>query len=129
MGYDKILNIMIIQKQKNGQLMTIYGLGNIKFNIFCHRRPDRTFKFKGKYFPVCARCTGIYIGALFIFILHYFINLVYSLNLLFLSMILMFPTVIDGTAQLLKWRESRNDIRLVTGLLFGIGYGFILIYL
>lgn len=103
-------------------------LGNIRF-IFCHRRPDRTFRFKDKYFPVCARCTGIYIGTSFIFILHYFINLVYNLNLLFLSIILMFPTAIDGTTQLLKWRESCNWIRLVTGLLFGVGYGLILIYL
>lgn len=106
----------------------MFKSGNIKF-IFCHRRPDRTFKFKGKYFPVCARCTGIYTGTLFIFILHYFIKLVYSLDLLFLSIILMLPTAIDGMTQLLKWRESNNLLRLVTGLLFGIGYGFILVYL
>lgn len=105
---------------------------NIKF-VFCHRRPDRTLKFKGKYFPVCARCTGIYVGALFILLLHYFnlsVGLTYvkGKDLLFLLIILMLPTVIDGTTQLLKWRESRNWIRVMTGLFFGIGYGLVLIY-
>jgi len=97
--------------------------------FFCHRRPDRTLTFQGVYFPVCARCTGIYIGALSIFLLDHFVNLAYSANLLLMSMILMIPTAVDGTTQLLKWRESRNWIRITTGLLCGIGYGIILIYL
>lgn len=96
--------------------------------VFCHRRPDRTLRFKGRYFPVCARCTGIYAGFLIIFLSHYFINF-YRSDLLFISFILMLPTAIDGTTQLLKWRESRNWIRLVTGLPCGIGYGLLLIYL
>ena len=104
------------------------SIGNVRFNIFCHRRPDRTLKFKGRYFPVCARCTGIYIGVLMVFLAHYFISLTYSLDLLFLSLILMIPTAKDGLRQLFKWRESRNDIRVTTGLLCGIGYGLILVY-
>ena len=95
--------------------------------VICHRRPDRTLKFKGRYFPVCARCTGIYAGVLFIFLLHYFIKLDYNLNLFIISLILMLPTAIDGITQLYKWRESRNSIRLVTGLLCGVGYGLLLI--
>lgn len=98
----------------------------VKF-VICHRRLDRTLKFRGRYFPVCARCTGIYIGMLFIFLLQYFIKLDYGLNLFFISLILMLPTAIDGVTQLLKWRESRNSIRLVTGLLCGAGSGLILI--
>lgn len=98
----------------------------VKF-VICHRRPDRTLKFRGRYFPLCARCTGIYAGMLFIFLLHYFIKLDYGLNLFFLSLILMLPTAIDGVTQLFKWRESRNSIRLVTGLLCGVGYGLLLI--
>jgi uncharacterized membrane protein len=115
----------------------MYKLGNIrgiKF-VFCHRRPNRTLRFRGRYFPVCARCTGIYIGALFILLSHYFISLiygkdiwVYNTDLFFVPLILMIPTAIDGLTQLLKWRESHNWIRVITGLFCGIGYGFILIY-
>jgi uncharacterized membrane protein len=29
----------------------------------CHQRPDRCFPIDGRPMPVCARCTGLYIGA------------------------------------------------------------------
>ncbi len=28
----------------------------------CHQLPERSFFYKGKQFPVCARCTGVSIG-------------------------------------------------------------------
>jgi len=30
----------------------------------CHTLPDRTFCFGGKALPLCARCTGVYVGFL-----------------------------------------------------------------
>lgn len=106
---------------------------NTKF-VFCHRIPNRTLRFRGRYFPVCARCTGIYLGALFTILPHYFIKdshfsiLTDYKYLVLISFILMVPTLIDGTTQLLRWRKSNNFIRVVTGLSCGIGYGLILIY-
>lgn len=104
---------------------------NTKF-VFCHRLPSRTLRFKGRYFPVCARCTGIYLGALFTLLLRYFPILTPSKDLekylFFIPLILMIPTLVDGTTQLLRWRESNNFLRVVTGLLCGIGLGLILIY-
>ncbi len=44
----------------------------IKDLPICHRLPDRTFKIRNWYFPVCARCTGLYIGAFSYFIYVYF---------------------------------------------------------
>src|SRR3954471_7132715 len=29
----------------------------------CHQRPDRSFFFHGRQLAVCARCTGLYVGA------------------------------------------------------------------
>ena len=29
----------------------------------CHQRPDRCFRIHGLPMPVCARCTGLYLGA------------------------------------------------------------------
>lgn len=104
----------------------IFKIGYVKF-AFCHRRPDRTLRYRGKYFPVCARCTGIYIGMVFAFSLSYFLKLNHDFGLFFISLIFMLPAGIDGVTQLFKWRESRNSIRLVTGLFCGIGYGLLLI--
>src|SRR5215510_6838555 len=31
--------------------------------LICHQRPERSFFIHGLQLPVCARCTGLYIGA------------------------------------------------------------------
>lgn len=97
----------------NGVIIKLYTL-------FCHRLPERTFKIKGYYFPVCARCTGIYISMLIFLILSRNIQL----NTIFSALIgitLIVPMGIDGTTQLLGLRISNNKLRLITGLLGGVG--------
>jgi uncharacterized membrane protein len=39
--------------------LTVYGFGR----LVCHQLPERSFHLWGVPLPVCARCTGIYIGA------------------------------------------------------------------
>lgn len=89
--------------------------------VFCHRRRERTIQIRGRYLPVCARCTGIYIGMFAFFLVQLFIEFSYRLEVLFISILLMLPTAFDGTTQLLKIRESTNVIRLITGFICGIG--------
>jgi len=31
--------------------------------LICHQRPERSFVVHGHQLPVCARCTGLYVGA------------------------------------------------------------------
>ena len=31
--------------------------------VICHQRPERSFFLDGDQFPVCARCTGLYVSA------------------------------------------------------------------
>lgn len=85
--------------------------------VSCHRMPERSFFYKGKQFPVCARCTGIYIGYIAIFI--FAITLTY-IPLLW-SLVLLLPTLIDGFTQAYCHRESNNILRLLTGIMFGVG--------
>jgi hypothetical protein len=37
----------------------VYAIGS----VVCHQLPERSFDLWGRQLPVCARCTGIYIGA------------------------------------------------------------------
>ena len=37
----------------------IFGVGG----LICHQKPERSFFWDGHQFPVCARCTGIYLSA------------------------------------------------------------------
>jgi uncharacterized membrane protein len=37
----------------------IFAIGS----VVCHQLPDRSFFVDGRQLPVCARCTGLYLGA------------------------------------------------------------------
>lgn len=93
--------------------------------LICHRKPERSFFFRGHQFPVCARCTGFYITVFlyFIYTFYYYIN--YNLVILIIAILLLVPAGIDGFTQLFKFRESTNFLRLVTGLMGGLGLGII----
>ena len=83
----------------------------------CHQRKDRSFSWKGKYFPLCARCTGIHAGYLSMLLFAFEI---WKLDF-WLSVFLMSLTYIDGWVQAFVGIESTNTRRFVTGLLSGIG--------
>lgn len=82
----------------------------------CHCRSDRSFHWKGKQFPICARCTGELFGI--------FAGIVTSVFYLFpiaACFLLLLPLVVDGFIQLLSNYESNNILRGITGVLFGLG--------
>lgn len=89
--------------------------------FLCHRLPERSFFFRGKQFPICARCTGILVG--------YFLGIIYFFIIgtipIFVSLLLLLPLVVDGVGQFFgKW-ISNNIRRLITGILAGIATDFI----
>jgi uncharacterized membrane protein len=92
---------------------------------FCHHRPERTFKIGEYYFPVCSRCTGLYLGFLTSSIFLYLSNITY-INILTIFLMLI-PCSIDGGSQYLGLRESNNYLRFLTGIIAGIGLGMLLI--
>ena len=83
----------------------------------CHQRPERSFFFKGKQLPLCARCTGILIGYFVGIFMAYLTDCANCLYML----LLFVPMVLDGGVQLLFKIESNNLRRLITGILGGIG--------
>lgn len=82
----------------------------------CHCRPDRSLYWKGKKFPLCARCTGELMGIF----LGIFVYALSSIPV-YAYFLLMIPLLADGFLQQLTAYESKNWKRLVTGMLFGIG--------
>lgn len=87
----------------------------------CHQRPDRSFFFRGRQFPVCARCTGFIVGTLVFCIFSYLVPIFYNYQLFYLSIILQLPYIIDGTTQYFDLRESNNNLRFVTGFIGAFG--------
>jgi uncharacterized membrane protein len=83
---------------------------------FCHRRKDRSIKMSRYTFPLCARCTGLWLGFA-MGLLSRFAGLQAPPAF---AVTLMLPLIIDGLTQLVGHRESNNQLRLLTGVLFGI---------
>lgn len=89
---------------------------NLEFS-YCHRKSERSFFWKGKQLPLCARCTGINLGY---FSLPLFIFGLIKIPILW-TVLMILPTYIDGAIQAYFNIESTNSRRFITGLLSGIG--------
>jgi uncharacterized membrane protein len=42
---------------------TLSALTYVAGSLVCHQRPERSFHLDGAQYPVCARCLGLYVGA------------------------------------------------------------------
>jgi uncharacterized membrane protein len=98
------------------QLISDIRENKIQF-VHCHKLPHRSFFFRGKQFPVCARCTGMYLGYL---TFPFFTLGLFYLNI-WISIALVLPALIDGLTQHYFSRESNNYLRLFTGIACGVG--------
>ena len=85
--------------------------------VTCHRYPERSFFWNGRQFPLCARCTGIYVG----FCIAPIFWFGWVIPTLLWSVLLILPTAIDGFTQAYLHRESTNWLRMSTGLVAGAG--------
>lgn len=83
----------------------------------CHQMPERSFRSFDMQFPVCARCTGVYLGQI-IATPFFLTNTVLKLNICFLFLIIMFC---DWFIQFLNIKQSTNFRRFITGSIAGIG--------
>jgi uncharacterized membrane protein len=89
-------------------------LGVLALWINCHQRADRSYTIRGRQIPVCNRCLGILFGLT--------IAPFFTLEHRQLYVLLTIPMVSDGLTQLIGIRESRNWLRLSTGIAFGFGF-------
>jgi uncharacterized membrane protein len=100
-----------------GPVLLVTIKGKQYYLCICHHRKDRSIWFFGLEKMFCARCCGILTGFIAGVILRIF-KIHFSVTM---SIIFILPLVIDGLSQLLGFRESKNYIRLLTGIAFGLG--------
>jgi len=109
---------------------TLVDALNFIGGLVCHQMPERTLQVGGRLLCVCARDTGIYLG------------LLVGLSLLpmrrrgasgppnlYVTLAMILPMIIDGATQAIGLRTSTNELRLITGLLFGTATSPFLVYL
>ena len=99
----------------NSLYNTLWELGSISG---CHR----SFFWKGKQFPVCARCTGAFIGYFMGIVSYPFYQMPGMISVLFCGILF-----VDWFIQYLNWIQSNNIRRVISGIL--CGYGLIQLYL
>ncbi len=94
------------------------------FQFFCHQMPDRSLQFGSETFPLCFRCSGIYMG---IFISHLYALITRRYKKIspsrrngLLLILLIIPLAIDGIGDSFDIWNSSGEIRMFTGLLAGI---------
>ncbi len=93
---------------------------------FCHQIPERCLLVNGKRMLICSRCFGLYSGLIAGFLASLIFNLGKLFNkreILIIGFVMCSLLAIDGVTQLLKWRESNNALRLITGILAGLFCG------
>jgi len=83
----------------------------------CHQLKKRSFKIKCYVFPVCARCTGVFVGQCLAILLFIF-NIVCNL---YLSIFLLFLMGSDWFIQEMNIKKSNNIRRFITGICGGYG--------
>ncbi|MCK5773304.1 MAG: DUF2085 domain-containing protein [Thermoplasmata archaeon] len=97
----------------------------------CHGKPERCLWIKGSPFPLCTRCMGFYlaliigldlgpVALLLIIPASRIVLIIFSISII--------PLAVDGWTQYLGWRRSNNKLRMITGLLAGLGSGFTFVY-
>lgn len=120
----------------NQTLQSIAGVIMLIYKTTCHQLPERTLFIFGYQMTVCARCFAIYIGALIgclafiplrkklkIWNIIYFIIFgcvpmaIDGFSQLFLFPI---PRAIDASWNLIWMAESTNELRIITGFIFGL---------
>lgn len=94
------------------------------FRVMCHGIARRCFELWGVPMPICARCTGIYIGMFAGLVLFAVLPRIEERVARWALGIAIIPMAIDGLTQLAMLRESTNSLRLETGLAAGTALVF-----
>ena len=92
--------------------------------MICHRLPSRSVTVSGRFLPVCARCTGIYVSAAVSVMIYFAVrrlrgNRPPATAEAVLTVLCLAPFLIDGAGSYAGLWASNNFLRILTGALAG----------
>ncbi len=93
------------------------------FRMMCHGKVERCLALFGVPMPICARCTGIYLGMLGALLAFRIIPLLRERVMRKVAFVAILPLALDGLTQLTGLRESVNPLRIATGVVAGLAFG------
>lgn len=105
--------IILMSNLRSSLVSLLYEVGN---QSGCHQMPERSFFYKGRQFPVCARCTGVALGQLTAVVMNILFKIPFSFAIVMLGIM-----GVDWSLQEFGFKKSTNPRRLATGFLGGFG--------
>lgn len=125
--------LVAVKKLKSTNKSVENDKESLLFLLLAHHRADelhRTIRLQlgHRVIHLCARGTGRYSGLIVAFIMNFFLEIpiwLYPVSFVFFPL----PSTIDWATQKTGLRESRNSIRVFTGLLLGVSQGLLIISL
>jgi uncharacterized membrane protein len=110
--------------------VAVYGFGS----AICHQRVERSFHLAGEALPVCARCTGIYLGgalAAAVFVLTRNARRggasLAGRSAAWLLLLAALPGVLSLAYEWTSGHVPSNSIRAATGVVLGVGVGWLIL--
>jgi len=105
-------------------LQILYQVGS----AICHQLPERSFFVYETQMPLCARCSGIYLGMFIAFSFYFFTKILKnkkpikppSLWINILSIIFILLMIIQALTSTFINYPFENELRFITGILFGL---------
>jgi uncharacterized membrane protein len=127
-----VVSLLVIATFLLSPPWTVLGKTKLVGYAICHQIPERSFHIHGEQLPLCARCTGIYMGAMTGFTLMWLMGRKRAaslpptrITLVFVGFILLLG--IDGINSYMTFfpgaphlYEPQNWLRLTTGTLEGL---------
>jgi uncharacterized membrane protein len=111
-----ILSVFLI---KTGSIPPVlYPFLKYTYSIVCHQQGAKCFSFYGSNLLVCARCTGIYAGALFAIFIFIFIKKIPVINFK-MALYSVSPVLADVILYNAGLYNYSKTIAFITGLLPG----------
>jgi len=96
----------------------------LPFRFICHGIPRRCLTIWNTPMPICARCTAIYAGLLTGLLLFPLMPWMRERVARITLLVALVPMGIDGTTQAMLLRESTNPLRIITGSIAGLAFGY-----
>jgi uncharacterized membrane protein len=130
-----IVGYPVMMATGNPTLQSIAGIILTAYHATCHQLPERSLFMEGYEMAVCSRCFAIYAAFLMGCVAFAFIRTKLKIWSLVWFVVLCVPMAIDGFAQLFGvalpraigpgWQiiwmvESTNELRVITGAIFGL---------